>query len=118
MGRQLRDDQQQATLQLVCQLIDNGVFVPVNIQPEPTNQYDAKAIAFVAFIDELKRIGYIVREALDDVHHALQDGKITKVGVKFLLSFPRSGPGYYAGINITRQGTWSRVVVSSASRIM
>lgn len=116
-----RDDEQQATLKLVCQLCDNGLSVPVNIQPEPTNQYDNKAIAFVAFMDEKwQRIGYVVKEALDDVHCALQDGKITKVEfswVKFLLSFPRSGPGYYAGIKITRQGNWSRVVMSSASRI-
>ena len=101
--------------------MNNGVVVPVNIKPEPTNQYDAKAIAFMALVDEKwQHIGYIVKEALDDAHNAIADGRIIKTEfswVKFLLSFPGSGPGYYAGIKVTRLGTWSRAVVSSASRI-
>ena len=41
----------------------------MHAEPEPNNQYDSKAIAFVCNIDEKwQRIGYIVRKSLDHVH--------------------------------------------------
>ena len=88
-----------------------NVDVPVKIEPEPHNQYDSKAIVFKCKLDdEWHSIGYIVRECLDEVHEALV--KRTIVSVKFawaqyLVCWSRSGPGYYAGINIEIQGDWS-----------
>ena len=83
----------------------------MNIYPEPDNPYDAKAIAFKCWVnDEWHRIGYIVREALDSVHNEIASHSITKVKftwAKYLITWMRSGPGYYAGINITRYGQWS-----------
>ena len=35
--------------------------------------------------------------------------------VKYLVSWSHSGPGYYAGIDITIRGRWPREVVQSAS---
>jgi hypothetical protein len=64
------------------------------------------------------RIGYIVREVLDEVHEAITNGHILWVRfawVKFLLHWTRSGPGFYAGINIVRLGEWSDKCVRSAS---
>jgi len=50
------------------------------LQPEPENKFDSKAIAFQAFIsDQWHQIGYIVKEALDDVHSALDQNAITNV---------------------------------------
>ena len=47
--------------------------MPVNIYPEPTNRFDTKAIAFKCWInDDWHRVGYIVREALDNVHDAIR----------------------------------------------
>lgn len=116
-----RDKQQQLVLKSVCHLPDKKV-VPVKLQPEPNNPFDAKAIAFVTFVDDKwQRVGYVVRECLEDVHHAMRNGDIMKVEfawVKYLLSFPRSGPGYYAAVNITSRGEWSRSVVASGSRVV
>lgn len=72
---------------------------------EPENPIDSKAIAFRCQIgDEWHTIGYTVREALDPVHTAIQNQDIISVRfswVNYLVSWSRSGPGYYAGINIT-----------------
>ena len=54
-----------------------------------------------------QKIGYIVREALDDVHRALERKRIISVKfawAKYLVVWMRSGPGYYAGINIALNG--------------
>ena len=63
-------------------------------------------------------IGYVVREALDSIHDAWDGGSITEVKfswVKYLVTWTRSGPGYYTGINITRVGQWSTAVHKCAS---
>ena len=96
--------------------------VRVGLFPEPTNPVDAKAIAIKCQLDgnDWHRIGYIVREALDEVHAALQQNAITSVSfgwVKSRIDFHRSGPGFYAAIAITRKGSWSAVVCNSASKM-
>ena len=61
---------------------------------------------------------YIVREALDDVHRALEQKKIISVKfawAKYLVVWMCSGPGYYAGINIPLNGEWSPEVCHCAS---
>ena len=109
----------QSVLRRVSGYLDEGQEVPVNIYPEPTNQYDAKAIAFKCWIDnDWHRIGYVVREALDSVHDARESGSILEVKfswAKYLVTWMRSGPGYYAGINITRVGQWNTAVHQCAS---
>ena len=109
----------QRTLQKVSVLLDDNEIVPVNIYPEPSNPYYNKAIAFKCWIDEeWHRIGYIVCEALDDVHEARTNNHITDVSfawAKYLVSWTRSGPGYFTGINITKYGEWSSAVCACAS---
>ena len=49
----------------------------------------------------------IVREALDPVHVAIQNRHIISVKflwVSYLVSWSRSGPGYYAGISLSKEG--------------
>ena len=115
----VRDERQQNILEAAYQARQAGETVPVKIEPEPTNPYDSKAICFKCQIRNVwSRIGYIVREVLDEVHKALQDGHIVCVKlawVKFLLQWTRSGPGFYAGIYITRRGEWSDKCIKSAS---
>ena len=93
--------------------------VDVKLVPEPENPFDAKAISFVTFCDgKWHRIGYVVREALDDVHSAMNDNQIMNVcfdWVKYRIHWVLSGPGHYAAINVTKQGKWSPVVCKSAS---
>ena len=86
----------------------------VTIQPEPDNPVDSRAIAFVATVDNKQyTIGYVVREIVDDLHEAINRGQILGVKfawVKYLVQWPRSGPGYYCGVNITKKGEWPQNV--------
>lgn len=112
------DRTSQETLAKVAPLLENDKEVPVGVFPEPNNVYDAKAICFKCYIDgEWKRIGYIVREALDHVHDAITMKKI--ISVKFgwvkYLAIWRSGPGFYAGINIAHNGEWHADIVKCSS---
>ena len=105
----VHDPNAQDTLQKVRDLLREGKDVRVKIIPEPENRYDSKAIAFQCYIEsKWIRIGYIVQEALDDVHQALSTGSIISVSfswVKYLITWP-SAPGYFAGIDITVSGKW------------
>lgn len=109
----------QQVLMQVSQQLERGEVVPVAIVPEPDNQYDSQAIAFKCQIAEKwHRIGYVVKKVLVHVHNALTQDKIADVSfswVKYLVVWPRSGPGYYAGINITINGTWPTEVCRYAS---
>ena len=82
---------------------------------EPNNPVDARVVAFMYHVDqEWERIGYVVQEALDDVHCAMNEKKILNVQfdwIKFVVHFKR--PGWYAGIIITRSGEWSQTVLRS-----
>ena len=85
-----------------------GQSVPVRLINEPNNPKDSRAIAFECKpADQYIRIGYIVHEALDAVHDAIDQDKIVRVSfdyVKFVVQF--KAWGWYAGIIITRQGEW------------
>ena len=114
-----RDHQSQQILQEVSQKLDIDEEVLVNLYPEPDNKFDNKAIAFKCFISgKWHRIGYVVKEVLTDVHDAMKKNLITAVKfawVKYIVTWTRSGPGYFAGISITRKGMWSKEVCQSAS---
>ncbi len=92
---------------------------PAELKPEPHNPVDAKAIAFVVTVDDQKQcIGYAVREVLDEVHNAIAKNLILGVRIawiKYIVDWPRSGPGWYCGVNISKNGEWSRTVVSRGS---
>ena len=117
-----RDQRQQTALERTNELLREKKDVTVALFPEPTNPVDSKAIAIKCELDNSQwhRIGYIVHEALDDVHEALHTKAIVSVSfgwVKFRIDFQRSGPGFYAGIAITRRGRWSARVCSCASKM-
>ena len=103
----------QELLSLANKKIKDGSTVPVKLQPEPDNQFDCKAIAIMTTIeDKWERIGYIVKEALHDVHEAINNDKILSVSfawIKYIVYF--KCPGWYAGIKITRNGEWSNHVL-------
>ena len=93
-----------------------GETVPVKLKKEPSNPIDSQAIAFMCKADkEWERIGYVVKEALPDVHKAIDNNKIIKVffdWIRFIACF--KPPGLYAGIAITLNGTWSNAVIQSS----
>ena len=98
----------QVTLHLVKQKMNSGQTVPVRLMKEPNNPKDSRAIAFECKPgDNYVRIGYVLREALDAVHNAIDQNKILKVEfdyVKFVVQF--KDRGWYAGIAVTRIGEW------------
>lgn len=108
----------QMTLSKVVKIMHDGGTVPVRIQPEPDNQYDSKAITFQCYVDgKWAKIGY-VKECLEQVHKGLRDKKILSVKLawaKYLICWSYSGPGYYAGIDISISGEWDRVVIRHQS---
>lgn len=54
--------------------------VPVRFSPEPNNQFDAKANAFQCYVEgKWQRVGYVVREVLDEVHQAMNKKKVVDV---------------------------------------
>ena len=105
-------------LSKVSQLLKQGD-VPVQLVPEPKNPVDAKAIAFHCEINnEWLRIGYVVKEALDSVHMAIKQKKIVDIKfawAKYVVTWTRSRPGFFAGIDISVKGQWPAVVCWCAS---
>lgn len=113
------DHHYQATLQAAADALKNGKDVQVRLTPEPDNPQDKSAVAFECYVlGKWERVGYVVKELLPEVHAALRNGRILSVTfawIKFLLCWRRSGPGFYAGIKIRKQGKWSSNVVRHAS---
>ena len=105
----------------MADLLADNKAVEVHLRPEPDNQWDSRAICFECLLEgRWRRIGYVVREVLDDVHTAILENKIVSVKFswcKYKITWYRSGPGYYAGINVSRIGDWSRSVIRSQSTV-
>ena len=112
-----KEIQYQERLKQIAQLRSRGLEVPCQLKPEPDNPFDSNAIAFECQIDGMWQIiGYIVREALDEVHEALAAKKVIKVAldwVKFQLQW--RSVGWYAGVNISRSGQWSPTIIRCQS---
>jgi hypothetical protein len=113
-----KDTRAQEVLRAVSQKLETGVGVKVKLQPEP---WDAQAIAFLCELDgKWQRVGYVVRECVYAVHDALSTGQIVSVEfnwVKYIVHWSNSGPGWYAGVKVTKRGYWPSSVVKSASTI-
>ncbi|XP_065884179.1 uncharacterized protein [Dysidea avara] len=107
----------QDQLKLAKQKLQDGNPVVVKLNLEPQNPRDSKAIAFICKIDdgEWKRIGYVVKEAVDDVHTALNEKKILNVAFNWIRFKLYETPAWYAGIKITRNCEWSQRVLLSRS---
>ena len=111
----------QEALKRAAKLQDEGENVPVRVHHEPDNPMDSKAIAFECHIEnEWKVIGYVVREALDAIHEALETNVITEIKfewIKYIVHWSRSGPGWYTGVKISKKGVWPMEVVRCASTL-
>lgn len=112
-----KEQRYQNILRQVSQILCTDAVVPCRITKEPGNPIDSRAIAFECNIDgKWQIIGYVVKEALEEVHQAIEAKKILEVAidwVKFQLFW--RAPGWYAGIKITREGKWSSVAMQSQS---
>ena len=112
-------EEYQDTLREARNRLAKGFTVPVRLNPEPHNVKDSKAIAFQCELDgKWIRIGYVIKELLDKVHAALSDKKIVNVRfswIKYITDWRRSGPGYFAGINISKNGDWDPIISQCSS---
>jgi len=112
---QLKENRYQELLAIASRKLRRGESVPVKLQKEPGNRYDAQAIAFMCKAEqEWERIGYVVKEATSDVHQAMDENKIINVlfhRIKRVVDYKK--PGWYAAIIVTRSGEWSQVVQRS-----
>lgn len=115
-----KDLKSQDILRAVSQKLEAGIVVRVKVEPEPMNPKDERALAFVCEVDgKWHRIGYVVRECRDAVHDALSNGPVpAEFGwVKYIVHWSKSGPGWYAGVKLTKKGYWPSSVVKSQSTI-
>ena len=77
---QLKEFRYQELLAIVSKKIKQGEVVPVKLQKEPENRYDAQAIAFMCKAETtFERIGYVVKEAFSDVHKTMDENKVLQV---------------------------------------
>ena len=101
--------------------LNEGKSVDVELVPEPTNPVDSSAIAFMCTIDNKRqKLGYVVSEATSAAHSALANDQFICAKVawsRFLIHWSRSGPGWYAGIAITKAGVWPTHVVQCRSSV-
>ena len=114
----LKEHRYQETLATAARKLREGEAVPVRLTKEPHNPVDAHAIAFECKLDSTwERIGYVVREALEATHEAIDNGDVIQVRfdwVKYIVQF--QSRGFYAGIKMTRRGEWPRHVLRCRSK--
>ena len=91
----IKETQYQHRLKRITQLRDRGLQVSCQLKPEPDNPFDSNTSAFECQIDGIWQvIGYIVREAVNEVHEALAANKVIKAAldwVKFQLQWRSVG---------------------------
>lgn len=109
----------QVALEKARNLMSDGQIVPVRLVHERYNPRDSRALAFVCDINSKPHtVGYIVNELLDEVHTAINQNCILSVKfawIRYITDWTKSGPGFFAGISITKKGTWSKHAVKLAS---
>ena len=114
-----RDEAHQIALRRARDRMEEGLVVSVKLQAEPDNIKDANTIAFMCLLDDsYVRMGSVVSKLLDEVHEAMNNNTVLDVKlswIKYLTNWTFSGPGYFAGINITKKGTWSSKAIQSSS---
>ena len=114
-----KETQYQNILEQCRDLLEDGHSVCVKLSPEPDNVFDPKAIAFLCEVDnKSQRIGYVVKEVQDAVHAALIVNDITNVSfkwIKYITDWYRCGPGFFAGVYVTKRGAWPSIVVRAKS---
>ena len=109
----------QDCLSKASKILRNNGTVEMKMAPEPNNPYDARAVAFYCNInDNWQRIGYVVKECLEHLHQALSEKRILAVKLawaKYLVCWSYSGPGFYAGVDVSIRGEWHINVIRSQS---
>ena len=65
--------------------LNRGEAVPCQVLPEPNNTIDSEAICIQFKLDrKWYKVGYVIHEALSDLHTALRESKVTKVSIDWI----------------------------------
>ena len=113
-----KEQRYQNALRSARDVMQRGHTVPVSLVKEPLNPRDSEAVAFKCQLDgKWQTIGYVIRELLKEVRHAMDTAKITAVEFAWIsyITDWHSGPGYFAGIYIEKKGQWSDLARRKAS---
>lgn len=114
----VKEVEYQTILSKVAKQMDEGQTVPVRLNKEPDNAYDSRAIAFLCKANHhWERIGYVVRDALEAVHQAMDCNELLEIHfdwVKYIVHFKQHG--WYAGIVITKKGNWPSSVMRCCAK--
>lgn len=114
-----KSQQYQNALNIARDLLADKQDVPVKLFHEITNPRDARALAFVCQIGgKSHTIGYVVSELLEEVHAAISNNCIISVKfswIRYVTDWSKSGPGFFAGVEIKKKGPWSLNAIKSAS---
>ena len=106
--RVTRDPSYQDILKSVSVSLKEGKHVPVQIEAEPTNPYDAHAVCFKCLLDSRWQVfSYVVKELCEEVNVALSDKRTTFASVKYKmvldtmlpLVLPRRANGHHQFID-------------------
>ena len=83
------------------------------LKHEPTNPVDSNAIIVEICLKDGSYIpiGYVVKELVHDVHPFLSELRAFITSVRYRSAFKREG--YYAIINLVKEGAWSKKVVAA-----
>ena len=111
--------QSQEILAESARRLKKGEPLEIRLRVESNNPKDSRAIAFDCKLEsDWKLVGYVVHEALDGVHYAIDKGLIVSVAfdwIRFITHWSHSGPGWYCGIRISRKGEWPKEIVQCSS---
>lgn len=112
-----RDMAYQVLLKELKDRTDQGEFLKIKLVSEPDNPFDSKAISFQCDHNgKWQTMGYVVREVLSELHDAMANNDIKEVKVAWIkYKLWKRCPGFYAAVNITRKGEWSRVAWQARS---
>ena len=114
-----KSQQYQNALNIARDLLADNQAVPVTLFHEKNNPRDPRALAFVCEINGKSRtVGYVVSELLEEVHAAISDDIIISVKfswIRYITDWTKSGPGFFAGVEIKKKGPWSPNAIKSAS---
>ena len=81
-----KETQYQEALSSAAARLNRGEAVLCQVLPEPNNPIDSEAICIQFKLDrKWYKVGYVIHEALSDLHTALRESKVTKVSIDYLV---------------------------------
>lgn len=93
--------------------------VLARIRPDPTNKFDADAIAVeLDYGSDWKLVGFLLKDLTQYVHHVLNSRRLLSVQIGHIrFQTQWQMPGFYAKILVKCKGMWQKEVISASRRV-